>query len=503
VQFPLFASGKNGGKNGRFFRGRPAAVDLTAGLAYKARMISSPDAGHPHLERRLGLLQSTALNMSNMVGVGPFITIPALMGAVNGGGPQALLGWVVGLLIALPDGLVWAELGAAMPGSGGSYLYLREGYGREKWGRLMAFLFIWQFILSGPLEIGSGFIGFKQYMRYFWPHAAGTQLDTRLQVITVALGVAAIFLLYRKIGSIGKITVGLWIGVLLTTGAVIFGGIGHFDAKVAFDLPPHAFDFSMGFVFGLGAAARIGIYDYLGYYDVNYIGDEIKSPAKNIPRSILISLLAVGAIYLAMNLSINGVISWREFALKDPNADPPPIGSMFMERLYGTRMAGVFTAMVLWTCFASVFALLLGYSRIPYAAAKDGCFFQAFGKLHPTKDFPHLSLLLIGGLSIACSFLSLDTVINTLVTMRILVQFIGQVGAVFLLRKSRPDSERPFKMWFYPLPALLALAGWIFLFVTSGWLMICYSLLATAIGVIAYMAWAKMGRFWPFQTSKI
>src|SRR5436305_10712806 len=170
----------------------------------------------PHLLRRLGLLPATALNMSNMVGVGPFITIPILMGTINGGGPQAMLGWIVGLLIALPDGLVWAELGAAMPGSGGSYIYLRDGYGREKWGRLMAFLFIWQFILSGPLEIGSGFIGFKQYLRYFMPDAGDTQLDHRLQFITVALGVVAVTLLYRKISSIGKITVALWIGVLLT-----------------------------------------------------------------------------------------------------------------------------------------------------------------------------------------------------------------------------------------------------------------------------------------------
>jgi amino acid transporter len=433
-----------------------------------------------------------------MVGVGPFITIPALMGAVNGGGPQALLGWIVGLVVAIPDGLVWAELGAAMPGSGGSYVYLREGFGREKWGRLMGFLFIWQFILSGPLEIGTGFIGFKQYLRYFWPGAGDAQLDTRLQIITVGLGLAAIGLLYRKIGSIGHISVGLWIGVLATTGAVIFGGVGHFNPHLAFDFPPHAFDFSMGFVFGLGAAARIGIYDYLGYYDVCYLGDEVRDPGKNIPRSILISLAVVAAIYMAMNLSINGVISWREFALKNPDDDAPPIASMFMEKLYGLKTARVFTVMVLWTSFASVFALLLGYSRIPYAAARDGCFFKAFGKLHPEKQFPHVSLLWIGGLSIAWSFLPLLTLINALVTMRILIQFIGQIGAVALLRKSRPDSERPFKMWLYPLPALAALAGWIFLFLTSGMEQILYSLLALATGAEAFMIWSRRRRSWPF-----
>jgi amino acid transporter len=457
--------------------------------------LSVSGAEQPQLQRRLGLLQATALNMSNMVGVGPFITIPLLMGTINGGGPQAMLGWVIGLLIAIPDGLVWAELGAAMPGSGGSYIYLRDGYGREKWGRLMAFLFIWQLILSGPLEIGSGLIGFKQYLNYLWPQTGNHHLD---QAIAVVLGVLVIALLYRRIGSIGKITVALWIGVLLTTGAIIFGGIGHFDSKIAFDFPPHAFDFSLGFVFGLGAAAQIGIYDYLGYYDICYLGDEVRNPGKVIPRSILISLVAVGFIYMAMNFSIIGVIPWREFVVTDPNATPPPIGSMFIEKLYGSKLAAIFTVMILWTSFASVFALTLGYSRIPFAAAKDGCFFQIFGKVHPEKKFPHISLLLIGGLSIAASFLSLGMVITALVTMRILVQFIGQIGAVMRLRKLKPELERPFKMWLYPLPALLALVGWMFVFLTSGKEPIFYSLLALAIGIAAFLMWSRGRKSWPF-----
>lgn len=456
-----------------------------------------PTGATAHLQRRLGLIQATALNISNMVGVGPFITIPALMATLNGGGPQAMLGWIVGLIIAIPDGLVWAELGAAMPGSGGSYIYLRDGYGREKWGRLMAFLFIWQFIISGPLEIGSGFIGVKQYLSYFWPGASATQLDTRLKLMTVALGLLTIGLLYRKIASIGKMAVGLVVGVLATTGAVIFGGIGHFNPHVAFDFPPHAFAFSTGFVFGLGAAARIGIYDYLGYYDVCYLGDEVKQPAKVIPRSILISLLTVAAIYLAMNFSIIGVISWRDFAGKDV-----PIASMFIEKLYGIKTATIFTVMILWTTFASVFALLLGYSRIPFAAARDGFFFKVFGRLHPKKEFPHISLLLIGGLSLAASFLDLQSVIDALVMMRILVQFIGQIGAVVRLRKLKPDSERPFRMWLYPLPALVALVGWLFLFATGGIKLIAYSVLAMAAGIIAFLIWSKIRKTWPFETSK-
>src|SRR6476659_7581444 len=178
-----------------------------------------------HLLRRFGLLQATALNMSNMIGVGPFITIPLLMSAL--GGPQAMLGWIIAVLIAIPDGMIWSELGASMPGSGGTYVYLREAYGRETFGRLMAFLFIWQFILSGPLEIASGYIGFARYTGYVWPGI--TPLQTAM--IAGGVGVINIALLYRKITSIGKITVSLWIGTLLATGAVIITGAMHFDSR--------------------------------------------------------------------------------------------------------------------------------------------------------------------------------------------------------------------------------------------------------------------------------
>src|SRR6184192_2642353 len=141
----------------------------------------NPGNEGPHLLRRFGLVQATALNMTNMIGIGPFITIPLLMSAL--GGPQALLGWIAALLIVIPDGMIWSELGAAMPGSGGSYVYLRDGFGPRTFGRLMAFLFIWQFILSGPLEIASGYIGFAQYFGYLWPNM--TTLQTNLVVTAV------------------------------------------------------------------------------------------------------------------------------------------------------------------------------------------------------------------------------------------------------------------------------------------------------------------------------
>jgi len=414
------------------------------------------------------------------------------------GGPQSMLGWLVAVLIAIPDGMIWSELGAAMPGSGGSYVYLREAYGRERYGRLMAFLFIWQFILSGPLEIASGYIGFSQYIGYVWPGI--TPLQTKL--VAVGIGVLTIALLYRRIESIGKITVSLWIGTLVTTGAVIVTGAMHFDASLAFDFPAGAFHFSWGFLLGLGTASRIGVYDYLGYYDVCYIGDEVKNPGKVIPRSIIISVVGVALIYFAINLSIIGVVPWRDFVPADQHPSANFIVSIFMEKIYGSKVATIFTAMVLWTAFGSVFALLLGYSRIPYAAAQHGYFFKIFGRLHPQKNFPHISLLVMGVLAILCSFLSLGMVIDALLTTRILVQFVGQIFAVALLRKRAPEMPRPYRIWLYPLPSLLALVGWTFIFATSDWKIILFGLGTLAAGGIFFLIWSKWTGRWPFAEAK-
>jgi amino acid transporter len=446
----------------------------------------------PTLERRITLLPATALNMSNMIGIGPFITIPLLMTGL--GGPQALAGWAVALVIVIADGLIWSELGAAMPGSGGTYQYLREGFG-PRYGRLMAFLFIWQFILSGPLEIASGYIGFANYARYVWPdmgHASGV-------TIAVVIGALNIALLYRRIDSISRLTVTLWVGSLATTLAVIVSGALNFNPAIAFDLPPDAFSFSLGFFIGLGASARIGIYDYLGYYNICYIGDEVQAPGRVIPRAILISVVAVALIYAGINLSIIGVVPWREFVPASAHRESDFIVSVFMERLYGTHVATVFTAMVLWTAFGSVFALLLGYSRIPYAAALDGTFFRIFGRVHPEKHFPHVSLVIIGVIAILCSTFSLGMVIDALLTTRILVQFIGQVVAVVRLRAVRPDMPRPFRMWLYPLPALVALLGWIFVLGTSDPLVILFGLATLALGVVAFFGWSWRTGHWPFE----
>ena len=447
---------------------------------------------HPHLHRRFNLLSATALNMTNMMGAGPFITIPLLMSAL--GGPQAMLGWLVALVIVICDGMVWSELGAAMPGSGGSFHYLREAFGPARVGRLMGFLFVWQFVLSGPLEIASGYIGFAQYAQFLW-----TGLTRPWVIVLVSVvGMINVALLYRRIQSIAKITISLWVGTLITVLAVILTGATHFNPRIAFDFPPGAFNFSLGFFLGLGAASRIGIYDYLGYYDVCYIGDEVENPGRVIPRSILISTIAVAIIYIGINFSIIGVVPWREFVPADQHPESNFIVSVFMQKIYGNAVATVYTLLVLWTAFGSVFALLLGYSRIPFAAAQTGYFFKVFGRLHPTKDFPYVSLIVLGVLSILAGFFSLGTVIDALIVTRILVQFMGQIVGLVLLRRNRPDMPRPYRMWLYPVPAAIAFLGWVFVFATTQVQVILFGIGVLALGVLAFLLWSWNTKRWPF-----
>lgn len=450
----------------------------------------TPPATGPVLERRLRLLPASALNMANMLGAGPFITISTLMSAMAG--PQSMLGWIVALLIAIPDGMIWSELGASMPGSGGTYRYLREGFAKLGWGRLMGFVFLVQLLISGPLEIASGYIGFLRYLDYLWPGTLADGMPTwRGAVLVTALGLALIALLYRRIDSIGKLLVGIWIGVLIAVAGVLITGAMHFDPKLAFDFPTDAFRFSWGFALGLGAAARTGIYDFLGYYDVCYLGDEVKDPGRTIPRSILISLACVAAIYIGINLSITGSVPWRTFVPEDKHPEAMYVVSAFMEQIHGPGVARFFTIMVLWTCVGSCVALLLGYSRIPYAAARAGDFFAVFGKLHPTRAFPHVSLIVIGVLAIAGAFIRFGVVLDTLIATRILVQFAGQIAAVVLLRRHQPNLPRPYRIWLYPAPLFLAGVGWTFVYCTLPLSVMLFSVTALIGAILLYIVWRK------------
>ncbi|MFQ5740710.1 MAG: APC family permease [Acidobacteriota bacterium] len=429
----------------------------------------------PTLHRRLGVLNATTINMSNMVGIGPFIAIPLILTTLQG--PQSYLAWLVGVVIAMADGLVVSELGAALPASGGTYVFLREGFGRRRWGRFLAFLFVWQVLFAGPLEIASGNIGLVQYLKVFWP----SMTDLQMKLTAAGIGGFLIFALYRKITDIAKIMLGLWITMIATTGWVILTGLFHFDPAVAFDFPPGAFQVSLESLQGLGQGTANVLYLFLGYYQVCYLGGEVREPGRTIPRAVIYSILGVTLIDVLISFGFIGVVPWRE-AMHSQF-----LGADFMGRAYGPWAQNLLAGLIVVTAFASIYALLLGYSRVPYAAAKDGIFFRWLGELHPTKEFPHRSLLLIGLGAIVASFFSLEKVILALMAARILIQFIGHTLALFLIRARRPDIERPFRMWFYPIPALISLGGYFYVFASLGLSMILFGLLTLLLGAAVYV----------------
>ena len=368
----------------------------------------SNNISSPKLERGLGLKEATALNMIDMVGIGPFIVLPIVIQEMNG--PQCLLAWVLGAVLALVDGAIWAELGAAMPAAGGSYVFLKEIYGPKSWGRLFSFLLIWQTIFQAPLVIASGSIGFSQYFTFLSPLGVMGQ-----KFVSGLLVIAIVILLYRKITTVGKISLFLWIGVIATILWLIFGGATHFNPKLAFDFPKGAFDISFLFFVGLGGASVQTIYTYLGYYNICNLGSELKEPEKNIPKSIFISIIGIAILYLTMQLSILGVIPWREAMNSEF------IVSSFVQKIYGSNAAVIATILILWIAFSSLFSATLGYSRIPYAAAVDGTFFKIFAKTHPKKNFPHVSLLVLGAIAFIFSLLfKLKEVISAILAMRII-----------------------------------------------------------------------------------
>jgi len=429
--------------------------------------------------------------MLEMIGVGPFITIPLILTTMNG--PQAMLGWLLGALVAICDGLVWAELGAAMPGTGGPYRYLSEAFGPKRLGRLMSFLFIWETVCLAPLSIGAGAVGFAQYTKFLWPHMNWWEG----KVVAVAVCALITILLYRDIQSVGRLSIVLWIVVIFTALAVTAAGVAHFQLSRVLDFPPHAFTLSRSFFVGLGGATLLAMYDYGGYNNACFFAGEIKRPEFVIPRSILVSILVVGALYLTMNVSIIGVIPWRE-AMHSTF-----IVSDLMQRVYGSSIAKVMTAFVLFTTFASLFAVLLGYSRVPYAAAVDGRFFSMFARLHPTRNFPWVSLVFIGVTSAAASLLDLSDLITALVVIQVLVQFMAQVVAVTMIRRYRPDIQRPFQMWFYPVTSVIAFAGWAFILAASGLKFILWGVALIIVGVGAYLWRARVQSEWPFAPPEV
>ncbi len=441
----------------------------------------------PNLDRKLSLLHATAINMIDMVGIGPFVVLSVVAQIMAG--PYFLYAWIAGAVLSYVDAMVWSQLGAALPRAGGSFHFLKEGYG-EKWGKLMSFLFVWQTMIQAPLVIASAAIGFSQYANYFfhlnfWQEKA---VSGTVVILVVAL-------LYRKIESIGKISVFLWVGVLGTMAWIIGGGIlhGNFIEPIKhmndglFVKGNDGFTLQHGFIAALGFASVKTVYSYLGYYNVCHLGGEIKNPSKNIPRSMFISITGIAILYLAMNVSVASVLPFQTIV------NSKFVVSDYIKALFGPTAGSIATVLILMVAFASLFSATLGYSRIPFAAAQNKSFFPFFAKVHPTLKFPHRSLLVLGGIAFVFSLLfRLKEVIDGILAMRILIQFIGQAIGLLLLFKRKGKTFFPWKMPLYPIPLFIAIIIWGAIFFSTGYKMMLSGLIVISLGLIAYFISSKM-----------
>ena len=463
-------------------------------------------------ERTLGLGGAVTLNLLDMIGVGPFITLPLLVGAM--GGPQAMLGWVLGALLAVCDGMVWAELGAAMPEAGGTYAYLR-GIFPGRMGRWLSFLFVFQLCFSAPLSVASGCIGLAQYAGGIWPRLGVPMAVHAVRLgpyrfgfgvgwpTAVALGAVllAVSLLYRRLVQVERWGRGLLLVVLAAIGWTVATALWHgqWGRVVAFS--PGAFVPTRSFWAGLGSAMLVATYDFWGYYNVTFLGGEVKDPGRTIPRALLMSIGIVTGLYLLLNASVLALVGAPAMLGMAAGSGQPALLTAVMQPAYAPvlGMAGAVwlgrlaAGLVMVTAFASVFSLLLGYSRIPFAAARDGNFFRAFGRLHPKLGFPDVSLLVLAGVACVFCCFSLRDVIAALVVLRVMLQFGLQQVGVIVLRWRRPELPRPFRMWSYPLPPLLALLGFGFLVVSRAGFgrELALSAVVAMAGSAAFLWWER------------
>jgi amino acid transporter len=465
---------------------------------------SSTSATHPaNLERRIGLRSAVLFNMLEMIGVGPFITLPLVIAAA--GYRLSVWAWVLGAAIAIADGLVWAELGAAFPRAGGSYAFLREIYGPEGPGNWLSFLYVWQVGFTAPLSVASGCIGLSGFLAVFWPHLDSAPIAAlpALHYSNFAAAAACLLvtaLLYRNLSSITRLAWVLFAGVIAALAGVIVSGFAHAAATGGWHMPQAP---ALGLTESLGGLAQatlLATYCYWGYYNICFLGAEVRRPERTIPRAILLSVLFVSAFYIAMNLA--ALPSLRDAASYAAGSAALRVQLVadIARSAFGRWAGYTIAALIVWTAFASVFSLLLGYSRVPYAAARDGNYFRFLAALHPKHGIPHRSLVALGLVGAAFCFFTLTQVITMLVITRILLQFFLQQAGVILLRIRQPHLHRPFRMPLYPLPPLAAMAGFGFLLVyrAHAFTELAVAAAIAASGTLLYLIRARKLGQWPF-----
>jgi amino acid transporter len=451
-----------------------------------AMPMAEPSAAPP---RVMGFWGGLSANLLNMIGVGPFITIPLALSALAG--PMVLVGWLAGALLCLCDGMVWAELGSSIPESGGPYHYLRTAYGSERLGRLFGFLYLWQTVLTAPLSIGSAAVGFSQYLAFLVPSLghAGQVL------VAVALCLMNTALLYRRVDSVQRLSLLVSVVVIGASVWIVLSGLLHFDMHLATRFMHMGSDSQHGFWLGLGAVSLIAVYDYGGYNNVCMLGGEIKRPQRTIPLAVLVSIPVVALLYMGLNVAVLGVLPWQQAA------QSKAVVADFMQAIYGRTGSITAVLLILLASWGSALVVLLGYSRVPYAAAASGQFFRVFARLHPRGRFPTVSLLFTGAASALACALPLDELIAALMVIQIMFQYLAQCLAIVLLRRRSRSDPNVFRMPLYPLPVLISVIGWLYIVCTSPWRHILAGTAAMVVGTFIYAIDARRRKVWPFQKS--
>ncbi len=465
----------------------------------------APRSGDPAtLQRRIGLRSAVLFNMLAMIGVGPFITLPLVIAAA--GFRLSVWAWALGAAIAIADGLVWAELGAAFPRAGGSYAFLREIYGPQGPGNWLSFLYVWQVGFTAPLAIASGCIGLSGFLVVFWPalDLAPIAALPAVHYANFAAAAACLLvtaLLYRNISSVARMAWVLFAGVIAALAGVIVSGFAHATGGWHMPAAPPLSAFaSIGALGGLAQATLLATYCYWGYYNICFLAAEVRRPERTIPRAILLSVLFVAALYVAMNLAVLPSLGDAASHAAHSAALPGQLVANIARSAFGPWAGYTIAALIVWTAFSSVFSLQLGYSRVPYAAACDGNYFHYLAAVHPKHGIPHRSLVALGLVGACFCFFSLTQVITLLVITRILLQFFLQQIGVILLRIQRPDLPRPFRMPLYPLPPLAAMAGFGFLLVYRVHALkeLAVAAAIAASGTLLYLIRARKLEQWPF-----
>ena len=437
------------------------------------------DAWGERLPRSLGLWSAVAVLVGSTIGSGIF-RVPAEVAAALSDPRPVLLTWVLGGLIALCGALTLAELASALPRSGGVFAYILEAF-----GPLPAFLFGWsELAIIRASALGAIATIVAEYLGYFFSFST-------MEVRYVAAGAIVLvgFLNYR--------------GVKLAAVVMNLTTVGKFAALAGLvALAFLAGDGSATHFQGGGSAAPLTavatvlvavMWTYDGWADLSFVGGEVSDPQRTLPRALIIGTVAIVAIYLAINAAYVYLVPLPEMA------ESPLIAATAAERipLLGSRGAGVIAAIVVLSCFGTLNGSMLTGPRIFFALADRGLFFKGIARVSPRHHSPSAAIWLATGLGVLYVLFNDFRALAEQFVLGIWPFYALAVAAVFVLRRRRPDLERPYQAWGYPLTPIIFLVASVgmvanALITDTRNTMVTFGVVLAGIPV--YWAWRKWGR---------